>query len=335
MRISVDAMGGDFAPREIVAGTVQAARSAPDISKLFLVGDETSVRAELAKLGEIPPSIEVRHASEVVGMDEAPAIAIRRKRDSSVGVSVDLVKNGEADAVFSAGNTGAAVAATTLKLRTLEGVERPAIATVLPTPVKPFILVDAGANTDCTPTMLLQFAVMGMAYSKQILGCPNPVIGLLSIGEEDAKGNEVTKETFRLLDKSDLNFRGNVEGNDLFEGEVDVVVCDGFVGNVVLKTSESVAHALGRWIKEEFTRNAIRKIGALLLKPGLNSIKRRSDPDQYGGAPLLGVNGICIIGHGSSSAEAVANAIRVAAESIRQKLNLTIRDEIRKVEASL
>ncbi|MBN1269775.1 MAG: phosphate acyltransferase PlsX [Kiritimatiellae bacterium] len=330
MRIAIDAMGGDFAPQEIVAGVVDAVRSLSGVGKVFLVGRQDAVEAELAKhSGFSREKIEVRYASEVVGMDESPAAAIRRKKDSSIGRAVDLVKAGEADAVFSAGNTGAVVAATTLKLRTLEGVERPAIATVFPTPVKPFVLLDAGANTDCTPEMLYQFAVMGCVYSREILGRARPTVGLLNIGGEEAKGNEATKEAFKLLEASKLDFRGNVESRDLFEGKVDVVASDGFVGNVVLKTSESVAHAIGHWLREEFTRNPIRMLGAVLLSRGLKSIKDRSDPAMYGGAPLLGVNGICIIGHGSSSARAVRNAIRVACESVKHSINHLIVDEVR------
>jgi phosphate acyltransferase len=331
MRIAVDAMGGDYAPREIVAGTIEAARQYGQIEKLYLVGDENAIRNEFKAYSAIPGNIEIRHASEVVGMEEAPAVAIRRKKDSSIGRAVDLVKAGEADAVFSAGNTGAAVAATTLKLRTLEGVQRPAIALVMPTPIKPFVLIDAGANTDCTPLMLAQFAAMGSIYSREIIGQANPLIGLLSIGGEDSKGNETTKEAFAILEKSGLHFQGNIEGHDLFEGKVDVVVCDGFVGNVVLKTSESVAHAIGRWLKEEFTKNPVRLLGSLLLKPALKSLKTRADPAMYGGAPLLGVNGICIIGHGVSSARAVCNGIRVASESIDHHINHEIVEQINKI----
>jgi glycerol-3-phosphate acyltransferase PlsX len=334
LRIAVDAMGGDFAPAETVAGTVLAARTLPGLSSLILVGDEPRVRAELEKHRPLPDSIEVRHAAEVVTMDEAPAVAVRRKKDSSISRAVDLVKAGEAHAVFSAGSTGAVVAASTLKLRTLEGVDRPAIACVIPTPVKPFVLLDAGATTDCSPESLVQFAVMGAVYSREIVGCAEPLIGLLSVGTEESKGNETTKEAFRMLEKAALNFRGNIEGHDLFEGHMDVVVCDGFTGNVVLKTSESVAHAIGRWLREEFTRTPLRKLGALLLKPGLNSIKRRSDPSMYGGAPLLGVNGVCIIGHGVSGARAVCNGIRVAAESVSHQINHLIADGIRRVAAA-
>lgn len=331
MRIAVDAMGGDFAPREIVAGTLTAARTIPGLDKLYLVGNEAVLRQELARHGEVPGLIEVRAASEVVGMDESPAVAIRRKKDSSISRAVDMVKAGGADGVFSAGSTGAAVAAAQLKLRTLEGVDRPAIACVMPTPVKPFVLLDAGATTDCTAELLVQFAVMGAVYAQEIVGQKNPLIGLLSVGTEDSKGNEITKQAFKLLEKSDLNFHGNVEGHDLYEGRIDVVVCDGFVGNVVLKASESAAHAIGRWIKEEFTKNPLRMLGAMLVKPGLDSIKKKSDPSSYGGAPLLGVNGVVIIGHGASNAQAVCNGIRVAAESVAHKVTELIVDGIRKV----
>ncbi len=335
MRIAVDAMGGDYAPREVVAGTVAAARAYPHIAGLILVGDENAIRNELDKCPEVPSTIEVVHASQVVGMEESPAVAIRRKKDSSISRAVDLVKEGRAAAVFSAGNTGAAVAATTLKLRTLEGIDRPGIATVIPTPVKPFVMIDAGATTDCTPRILVQFAVMGMVYSREILKVPNPRIGLLSIGEEDSKGNEATKEAFRILEKSPLHFGGNVESHDLFAGEVDVVVCDGFVGNVVLKTSESVAHTIGHWLREECSKNPIRILGALLVRGAFRTIKQRSDPAVYGGAPLLGINGTCIIGHGSSSAFAVQNGIRVAAESVRYEVNHLITAEAQKLQPLL
>lgn len=321
MRIAVDAMGGDHAPCEIVKGAVQAALGFDQVSKVVLVGDSKAIERELS----VCPStskIEVFHASEVVNMDESPALAIRRKKDSSIGRAVDLVKKGEVDAVVSAGNTGAVVVAATLKLRTLEGVVRPAIAAVMPTQGRPFVLVDAGANIDCDPTLLLQFATMGSVYSQIILGQEKPVVGLLSIGGEDSKGNETTKEAFTSLSSSStLNFRGNVEGHDLFKGETDVVVCDGFVGNIVLKTAESTAVAVGHWMKQEFTKNPIRLAGTLLLKGALKAMKMRMDPESYGGAPLLGANGVCIIAHGASSCHAIYHAIRVATESVHNHLN--------------
>ena len=330
MRIAIDAMGGDFAPREIVKGAVEAARGLSGIEKLYLVGDETAIQGELAKYGDVPECIEIRHASQVVAMDEAPALSLRRKKDSSIMQAVNLVKEGEAEAVFSAGSTGAAVAASTLRLRTLEVVDRPAIATVLPSIKHPFVLLDAGATTDCTAAMLVEFAAMGDIYAKKILNIEKPTVGLLSIGEEDAKGSKFTKEAFQLLENSPLNFIGNVESHDLFEGKVDVAVCDGFVGNVVLKTSESVAHAMGQWLKDAFSASPVRKLGAGLLKASgaFSEIKEKTDPEAYGGAPLLGVKGVCIIGHGSSSSYAVYNAIRVAGKAIEQKLNHLIEEEI-------
>lgn len=329
MRIAVDAMGGDYAPAEIVKGAVAAADGLPAITQILLVGDAQAIRRELEIGRRVSAKIEVRHASEVITMEETPAQAVRKKKDSSISRAVDLVKDGEADAVVSAGNTGAFVVAATLKLRTLEGVERAAIAAVLPTMDRPLVLIDAGANTDCIPKFLCQFAIMGSVYSRAIMGQTDPVVGLMSIGGEDTKGNETTKETFGLLTDSHLNFRGNVEGHDLFKGKTDVVVCDGFVGNIVLKTSESVAHAIGHWMKQEFQQNLVRMMGACLLKGALGVMKRRMDPELYGGAPLLGVKGICIITHGASSHRAIFHAIRVACESGHHHLNETIVSEIK------
>ena len=333
MRIAVDAMGGDFAPREIVVGAAQAADLA-SVTRLILVGDQAAIQAELKRCPRVSPKIEIRHAAETVGMDETPALAIRKKKDSSIGRAVDMVKEGEADAVLSAGNTGAMVVAATLKLRTLEGVERPAIATVMPTLGRPLVLIDAGANTDCDARLLLDFAAMGSVYAREILGQGRPVVGLLSIGVEDSKGNEITKEAFRLLSASPLNFRGNVEGHDLFRGETDVVVCDGFMGNVVLKTSEGVAHAIGQWLKQEFKANPVRLLGALMLRGAMRSIKRRIDPELFGGAPLLGVNGVCIITHGASTARAIYHAVRVAGESVGHHLTHQIVDEMKQLRST-
>ncbi len=331
MRIAVDAMGGDNAPAALVEGTIRAARELGHIEQIILVGQEPVLKAELAKHGVVSPKISIHHCAEVVEMGESPAVAVRRKKDSSINVAVDLVKQGKADALFSAGSTGAQVAASTLKLRTLDGVQRPAIAAVIPTPTKPFILIDAGGNTDCTPSMLVEFAVMGMVYSREILGVAKPRIGLMSVGEEEAKGNAVTKETFALLSKAGLNFAGNIEGHDLFEGEIDVVVCDGFVGNVILKTCESVAHAIGTWLKQEFKANTFRMAAALCLKGAFTDMKKRTDPSAYGGAPLLGVNGVSIIGHGSSNATAVFNGIRVSAETVSHHVNHGIGEALAQV----
>jgi glycerol-3-phosphate acyltransferase PlsX len=328
MRIALDAMGGDHAPHEIVAGAVRAANDLTDLSELILVGDESAIQAELNKAGPISPKIRILHASEVIDMDESPAQAIRRKKDSSISRAVEQVKDQKADAVVSAGHTGAMVVAASLKLRTLEGIDRPAIAIILPTRKKPMILLDAGANPDATPEMLAQFAVMGTIYSKVICHTESPSVGLLSIGDEDNKGNEFTKAAFKLLSAAPINFRGNVEGHDLFEGETDVVVCDGFVGNVVLKTSESLASAIFHWLRTEFKANPIRTLGALIGQGAFKALKQKLDQESYGGALLLGVNGVCIITHGSSSANAIYHAIRVACESLEYKLNHLIVDEI-------
>ena len=335
MRIAVDAMGGDFAPRTIVEGSIRAVKARPDIDTLYLVGNQDAIQAEIDRCGGNPGRIEIRHASEVIDMGESPAVAIRRKKDASISRAVDLVKNGEADAVFAAGSTGAAVAASTLKMRTLEGVRRPGIAVAMPTTAgKPVLLIDGGATTDCTPEILLHFAIMGSAYSKLILGRENPTVGLMSVGTEEAKGNALSKETFELLEGTPLNFIGNVEGHDIFTGKVDVIVCDGFTGNVILKTSESLAHAMSPWIKQEVMRNPVRILGALLLRGAFKSIKKRTSNKTYGGAPLLGVNGICIIGHGNSDAEAAQNGILHACNAVQANLNREIVEMMRKMEGA-
>jgi glycerol-3-phosphate acyltransferase PlsX len=314
-------MGGDFAPAAIVEGAVQALKACEDIEKLFLVGDKDAVEKELARCKCTDGRIEIRHASEVVGMGEHPAAAVRHKRDSSITRATDLVKNGEADAVFAAGSTGAAVTSSVLKMRTLPGIRRPGIAVILPAPKKPFILIDGGATPDCSPEILVQFAVMGTAYAQQVLGVEDPTVGLMSVGSEDTKGNGLGKETFSLLEAAPIRFYGNVEGTDLFESRVDVVVCDGFTGNVILKTSEGLAHAVGQWMKGEVTKNPWRMLGTLLLAGALKAIKKKTSNKTYGGAPLLGVNGICIIGHGSSDATAAKNGILQAVRAVKSNLN--------------
>lgn len=325
MRIAVDAMGGDNAPREIVRGAVDAVLGLPGVDSIVLVGDEPTIKAELAAYTDaILPKLEIIHTTEVIEMGEHPVQAVRTKKDSSINRGIALVKDGQADAFVSAGSTGAMVAASIFGLRRIAGVKRPAIATVLPTrvPKRPLLLLDAGANTDCTEVELRQFAIMGNIYSSAILHQENPVVGLLSIGGEDLKGNDVTKRTLEVLrTEKCLNFHGNVEGHDLFVGQTDVVVCDGFVGNVVLKTTESVARAIAHWMKSEFTRNPLRIIGALCLSGAIRFMKRRMDPELYGGAPLLGVNGTVIITHGASTKKAIYHAIRVGAESVNARVN--------------
>jgi glycerol-3-phosphate acyltransferase PlsX len=329
MRIALDAMGGDFAPKNNVEGAVLALKEYPHIEKLFLVGNAMAVGAEVKRIGYQDQRLEIFHASEVVDMHESAAKAVRQKKDSSISRSVDLVKNGSAQAVISAGHTGAAVAASVLKMRTLKGIERPAVACLLPTEVGVFVLIDAGANPDSSPENLLQFGILGSVFSEQVLGNKRPKVALLSIGEEDLKGNDITKEAFKLLKASSLNFQGNIEGRDLYENPADVVVCDGFTGNVVLKTSESIAYAIFGWLRRELNRGLVRKIGAGLARGAFRDIYKKTNAEEYGGMPLLGLNGVCIIAHGSSSPVAIKNAIRAAAESVKQDLNPHI---LRKLE---
>ena len=329
MRIALDAMGGDYAPKNTVAGAVQALREYPRITKLFLTGDEQAIKSELSSLGCTDPRIEIVHTTQVVEMSDAAVEAVRRKKDSSVSRAVDLVKSGQADAIVSAGHTGAAVAATTIKLRTLEGIERPGIASYIPTEKNVCVLIDAGANIDAKPLHLLQYAIMGSVLSKHVLGYANPEIGLMSIGGEDVKGSEFTKDVFKLLKASSLNFRGNIEGHDLFEHPVEVILCDGFTGNVVLKTAEATASAVFRWLKSELTRTPLRMLGAWIARNAFRAIRKRTNYENYGGSPLLGVNGICIIAHGSSSPLAIKNAIRVATDFIDQQVNPRIVEAVR------
>src|SRR4030088_2112182 len=330
MKIALDAMGGDFGPPNLVAGAVMALRDYPYINKLFLVGDSTRIEAELKKHGCNDSRIDIVHATQVVDMSDRAWTAVRRKKDSSISRAVDLVKHGDADAVVSAGHTGAAVAASTIKLRTLPGIDRPGIAAVLPTETNVFVLIDAGANIDARPEHLLQYAFMGTVYSRHVLGYKNPTVGLVSLGDEDVKGTELTKEVFKMLKKSSLNFVGNIEGRHLFEDPVEVVVCDGFVGNVILKTCESISVAIFAWLKHELARTPLPTLGALLARKSFRSIRAKTNYEEYGGSPLLGVDGICIIAHGSSTPLAVKNALRVAAESIEQQVNPHIVEEIRR-----
>jgi glycerol-3-phosphate acyltransferase PlsX len=330
MKIALDAMGGDFGPPNLVAGAVMALQEYPHITKLYLVGDSAKIGSELKKHECNDSRIDIVHSTQVVEMSDTAWSAVRRKKDSSVSRAVDLVKRGQADAIVSAGHTGAAVAASMIKLRTLPGIDRPGIAAVLPTEFNVFVLIDAGANIDARPEQLLQYAFMGTVYSRHVLGYKNPTVGLVSLGEEDVKGNEMTKEVFKMLKKSSLNFAGNIEGRHLFEDPVEVVVCDGFVGNVILKTCESISVAIFQWLKHELMRTKMRQVGAFLARNAFDTIKGKTNYEEYGGSPLLGVNGICIIAHGASTPLAIKNALRVAAESIEQQVNPHIVDEIRR-----
>jgi glycerol-3-phosphate acyltransferase PlsX len=330
MRIALDAMGGDFGPPNIVGGAVMALKEYAHIEKLFLVGDTPRIEAELKQHGCNDRRVEIVHATQVVEMSDGAVDAVRRKKDSSVSRAVDLVKKGDASAIVSAGHTGAAVAATTIKLRTLPGVDRPGIAAVMPSETNIFVLIDAGANSDPRPDHLVQYAIMGSVYSRHVLGYPKPTVGLMSIGDEDMKGSDLTKEVFKRLKQSGLNFRGNIEGHDLFADPVEVVVCDGFVGNVILKTCESIGDAIFKWLKHELMKSKTRMAGAYLARNAFLTIKKKVNYEEYGGMPLLGVNGICIIAHGASTPLAIKNALRVAAESIEQQVNPHIVEEVRR-----
>jgi phosphate acyltransferase len=330
MKIALDAMGGDFGPPNIVGGAVMALKEYPHIEKLFLVGDTPRIEAELKQHGCNDGRVEIVHATQVVEMSDGAVDAVRRKKDSSVSRAVDLVKKGDASAIVSAGHTGAAVAATTIKLRTLPGVDRPGIAAVIPSETNIFVLIDAGANSDPRPDHMVQYAIMGSVYSRHVLGYPKPTIGLMSIGDEDMKGSDLTKEVFKMLKQSGLNFRGNIEGHDLFADPVEVVVCDGFVGNVILKTCESIGDAIFKWLKHELMKSKTRMAGAYLARNAFLTIKKKVNYEEYGGMPLLGVNGICIIAHGASTPLAIKNALRVAAESIEQQVNPHIVEEVRR-----
>jgi glycerol-3-phosphate acyltransferase PlsX len=329
MKIAVDAMGGDNAPHAVVAGAVHAARELG--IGIILVGIEQTIETELKKhLNVKTLPIEIRNATEVVDMLDSPATVFRRKKDSSIRVANELVKSGEAVAVISAGHTGAAMTTSLFVLGKLGGVERPAIATFMPNVKGTSIVLDVGANVDCKPVHLVQFAIMGEVYAKYLLNIPNPRVGLLSIGEEATKGNEQTKEAFKLLTETSVNFIGNVEGRDVMSGKADVVVCDGFIGNVVLKVSESVAEAIGLMIRENIGDSLIRKLGYFMMRPAFRALKRRVDYAEYGGAPLIGIDGISIISHGRSSDRAVKNAIRVAAQLAKSEVNKHIHEDIEK-----
>ena len=331
MRIALDAMGGDDGLEANIEGAGMALETLPSIEKLYLIGDQQKIKVALNKHSISTEKIAIAHASEIVEMNESPAKAIRRKKDSSISVATDLVKSGTCEAVVSAGNTGAAVTAATLKLRNLNGIDRAGIASPIPNEYGVSYIMDAGANPEAKPRHLLQYAIMGSVYSNYVHGKKNPKIGLMSNGAEEEKGTAFTKEVFELLKESNLNFIGNIEGHDLFSKEVDVVLCDGFTGNIVLKTCEATAKAVAKWISEEIQKNTMGKIGGALVKPAFKAAMARGSYEEYGGSPLLGTNGVCIIAHGGSSPLAIKNAIRVAAESITRRINPHIEEEIAKL----
>lgn len=327
MKIIVDAMGGDHAPAVVIDGAIAAANEHK--RKIILVGDEAKIKAHLSRAKYAGNNISVHHADEVIQMHESPATSVRRKRNSSIVVGINLVKEGKGDAFFSAGNTGAVVSAATLSLRLLPGVERPGIAIVTPTLKGISLIIDVGANIDAKPLHLLQYGFMGCAYLEGIFHKQNCSVGLLNVGEEESKGTEFIKEAYELLSKSSLNFVGNVEGKAMFSGVCDVIVCDGFVGNVALKVIEGTAEAIQVFLKRRLLKtNILGKLGILLLKKTFINFKKDLDYAEYGGAPLLGVNGVVIIGHGRSNARAIKNAIRVAGEEVENQVNQKIIDAI-------
>lgn len=335
MRIALDAMGGDFGSDELIVGAALAVSSS-DL-QITLVGDRDHLAEQLDSLVQdksARASFQIVHAPHVVGMHEHPVDAVRRKPDSSIMVAFELARAGNVDAVVSAGNSGATLAAGMRKLGRIPNVSRPGIASVFPTLKKPVVLMDIGANVDCKPIHLFQFAVMATAYST-LQGIETPRVGLLSIGAETGKGNSLVKETYEMLDRSPLNFIGNVEGRDVFTGDVDVIVCDGFVGNNVLKVSEGLADAIMKMMQIEIGKSLLAKIGFMLAKPSLRHFKKRVDYTEYGGAPLLGINGTGIICHGSSNAHAIKNAVLGAVRMVENNVNARIASDLENFHLSV
>lgn len=325
--IAIDAMGGDFAPLEVVKGAYLVAAEAPDCT-FALVGDDAILRKEMQRQGASPANVVVRHAPDAIAMDEHPAVAVRKKRKSSLVIAGQMVKSGEAQATFSAGNTGAAMAVAMLDIGRVPGIDRPAIAATLPSQQGHVLMLDAGANVDSSPQNLVQWALLGSLYAKKVFGKTSPKVGLLNIGGEEGKGNELTKAVYPLLQGSSLNFVGNVEGKDVFEHAADVVVCDGFAGNILLKSGEGVAEFIVSLLRKEISGASLAMEMQALFKPILGNLLKRIDYAEAGGAPLLGINGVSIIGHGRSDARAIAGGLRSArtlaqsgyVEAIRQAL---------------
>lgn len=317
--LAVDAMGGDFGPEVNVPGSLAAARETG--AKIILVGDQALIEAELARHAHHDVEIEIVHTTQVAGMAEKPSDILRRKKDSSIQVAFRLVREGRAHGVVTAGNSGAALACGMFILGRINGVDRPALATILPTLKKPVVLIDVGANADCKPYNLVQFGLMAEVLAKHVLGVACPRVGILSIGEEEGKGNALTKEAYKLLKSSSLNFVGNVEGRDVFTGETDVIVCDGFVGNVALKLSEGLGSALATMLKTELKKSLWSRLGTLIALPAFKRFGKKIDYAEYGGAPILGLNGIAIVCHGASSARAITTALEQAAIFVEKRAN--------------
>jgi len=334
MRIAIDAMGGDRAPEVLVQGAIQALKDYREGLEIILVGRKDALERGLEKYGS-DRRISIVHAPEVISMEDKPTVALRSKKDSSISVAMRLQKNGLADAVVSAGSTGATMATSFMELGKLRGVGRPAIAVTFPCAYRRYCTVlDVGANSECRPENLYQFGVMGSLYVSRALGIENPEVGLLSIGEEKSKGNPTIVEAHKLLANSNLNFIGNIEGKDILAGAADVVVCDGFVGNIILKFTESIIHFLIATGKDKFTSSLRRKIGTFLLMPAFEEVRRDMDYQEYGGAPLLGINGVTVICHGRSSPKAIRSAIRVAKEMVEGRVNDHIKEQVEKEQLS-
>jgi glycerol-3-phosphate acyltransferase PlsX len=317
-------MGGDYAPFSIVAGAVLAKKTFGDSIHLILVGDKAQIESELRNLGAEKSAIEIVPSTQVIGMADEPAESVRKKPDSSIVVALGLQKSGRADAFISAGNTGACMAASLIILGRLPAVNRPAIGAFFPTERGAALVLDVGANSDCKALNLYQFALMGSIYFSQMFSNQNPKVALLSIGEEKSKGNEVTIASHKLLSAADLNFAGNIEGRDILKGKADVVVCDGFVGNIILKFAESIDSFLGELVRRQVKVNLLARLGALLLQPAFKDLKKNLDYAEYGGVPLLGINGISIICHGGSSPKAIKNAVGMAQNMIEKQINALI-----------
>jgi phosphate acyltransferase len=328
MKVAVDAMGGDHAPQAIVEGAVLAAKKL-DVDEVILVGDRVRVERELAKHRWSGSNLTIVHTPQAVQMHELPSRVLRAKHDTSISVAMDLMKDGTCDAVVTAGNSGAAMAVSMWKMKKLEGVERPALAGIHPTLNGASVLIDAGGNVDCKPIHLVQFAIMGEIYARFVVGKKRPKVGLLSNGREDSKGNELTKKVHAILKKSSLNYFGYVEGTDISSGIVDVIVCDGFVGNVAIKSSEGIADSMTAMLRAATRKSLWARIGYFFMRQVQEGIRRRIDYSEYGGVPLLGINGTCFICHGHSSAKAIKNAIRAASEYVRSDINRLLIDALR------
>ncbi|MHB8843104.1 MAG: phosphate acyltransferase PlsX [Candidatus Aquicultor sp.] len=331
MKIAIDAMGGDYAPAAVVNGAVLAVKELG--IPLILVGSQDLIAKELNGLIYNPDLITVRHCTQVAGMGESPIDVIRRKKDASIRVALELVKNGEADGVVSAGNSGATMALGVVVLGKLPGVERPALGAILPSHSSSTLVIDVGANVDCTASQLVQFAIMAEPLARYIMKRPKPRVGIMSIGEEESKGNDLVRQTAEILKKTPLNFIGNVEGGDIFSGKVDVIVCDGFVGNVCLKLSESLAETVKVMLKEEISSSLGSKIGFLFLKSAFKRFSKRVDYAEYGGVPLLGVDGVVVVGHGASNPKAIMNAIRVASQAVENRMTEHVLEGLKNNEA--